>query len=106
MPFQLSEVQSREEYLQFFGKLFWDAYSFPHNSLVECCRGPSPEECGERYWAFHEASPGSRHIKVTDTATGEVVGYSKWNYFKERPYDKKPQAPSAFWWPEGIFEMG
>lgn len=100
MSLQLSEIKSREEYLQFFGPLCWDAYGHPNNALVECLKGPSTEECGERMWMFHEAIPGTRHIKVTDTATGEVIGYSQWNYFKERPYDTKPGVPDAFWWPE------
>ncbi|MCJ1472631.1 hypothetical protein MMC13_001280, partial [Lambiella insularis] len=48
---------------------------------------------GKRLLEAKKADPAARFLKITDTATDEIVGLVKWLVFEKPPGEKSPEEP-------------
>lgn len=105
MPLELHELSHDSEFPGLVDAL-WRGYAEPFNGFWEILKGPSLEECAERYRTWHRADPTSHWLYVTDSETKKVVGAMQWNIFETNPYSNG-EAPSlaAYWWPEGMKDL-
>lgn len=101
MPFELHELSHDSEFVALIDGL-WRGYAKPFNAFWEILKGPSQEECVQRYQAWHKADPTSHWLYVTDSDTKKVVGATEWKIFETNPYSNGAPSLSAYWWPEGI----
>lgn len=101
MPFELHELSDDSEFPVLIDGL-WRGYAEPFNSFWENLKGPSQEECVERYQAWNKADPTSHWIYVTDSETKKVIGAMQWNFFETNPYGNGAPSLPASWWPDGM----
>ena len=98
MPLKVRELTSDEEFPGVMSTLH-NSYSNPYNGFWDIFKGKSEEECQARYMQWHNTDLTSHWIYVTDTETGQIIGATQWNVFKENPY-LEPKPPMAAYWIE------
>ncbi|MCJ1374398.1 hypothetical protein MMC20_005630 [Loxospora ochrophaea] len=100
MALQLHELTSDAEFPALMTCLY-DSYSNPYNGFWDIFKGASADECTARFTAWHNSDPTSHWLYVTDTKTGEVIGGTQWNIYKENPFASAPPSLRAYWIEEG-----
>lgn len=100
MPLELHELSHHSEFPALIDGL-WRDYAEPFNAFWEILKGPSQEECAERYQAWHKADPTGHWLYVTDSDT-KVVDAMEWNIFETNPYSNGALSPPPYWWPQGM----
>ena len=56
----------------------------------------------DRLWAEHASNPSSSHwIYVEDSATGEIVAGTLWEWRRGSPFANGLPEIDMYWWPEG-----
>lgn len=68
MPFELHELSHHSEFPALIDGL-WRGYAEPFNAFWEILKGPSQEECVERYQTWNKADPTGHWLYVTDSET-------------------------------------
>ncbi|EED14467.1 conserved hypothetical protein [Talaromyces stipitatus ATCC 10500] len=103
MPLERHELADDAEFPALVDGL-WRGYADPFNGFWEILKGPSQEECTERYTAWNKADSTGHWIYVTNSETKKVAGAMQWQIFKVNPYADGVPSLSAYWWPEGALK--
>lgn len=101
MPLELHKLADDAEFPALVDGL-WRGYAEPYNGFWEILKGPSQEECTQRYAAWNKADPTGHWLYVTDSETKKVVGAMQWQIFETNPYVNGVPSLPAYWWPEGM----
>jgi len=109
MPFKLEEVNPDVDFKELIA-CEWESYENPLQTFFRLfcpIRGTGPQareeslaECTERQLEWHRSDPTSYWQKVTDSATGKIVGGALWKICHTNPFEH-PDHEEAYWFPEG-----
>ena len=109
MAFEVVEVQSDSDFLELLDVEF-AAFETPFNPLRPLffpifgegheARQDAIEKAAQRTAQRHRETPGSRWIKVVESATGKIVGGAVWHFYDRDVYTGQ-QPTDCSWWPEG-----